>query len=186
MRYEIVIDPGETPNKCTIAPLAYRPDFTLIRARGDVILPRLTSPLLLHHEGPCITGFRRKGPVVDGIAAIDCVWRRLGVLVRRIPKPLPVLVSIPEGFATAYPRRSIRHVDPSGGLATIEAIFIAAALLGHWDRSLLAEYYFAPVFIEKNRARFLELGVMQASLEEGAFEHQARHREVDHEPRDVH
>jgi hypothetical protein len=66
---------------------------------------------------------------------------------------------VEEGFKTAYPRRSRQNIDPSNGLATIEAIFIAAALLGNWDLTLLAEYYFGQKFIQINRELFLELGI---------------------------
>jgi hypothetical protein len=98
---------------------------------------------------------------VSGIASIDCVWRRLPGLIRRIQGKLPILVKIPDGFVTAYPRRSLKDTDPAGGLATIEAIFVASALLGNWDVSLFSEYYFGRLFLERNQERFLELGVRQ-------------------------
>ena len=96
---------------------------------------------------------------VLGISCVDCVWKRLDGLIQRIQGPLPALVKIPDGFQTAYPRVSKKNTDPSAGLATIEAIFIAAALLGNWDPTLLSEYYFGRRFIELNLKRFQELGV---------------------------
>jgi pre-rRNA-processing protein TSR3 len=162
MRYEVVLDSGETANKCTIAPLAYRKDFRLIAVTHVLSLGRLNADVLLHHEGECITQLRSKLAGVTGIAGIDCIWRRLPGLLRRVEGDLPILARIPEGFVTAYPRKSEDDSDPPGGLATIEAIFVAAALLGHWDATLLSEYYFGRRFIEMNQTRFLELGVSQA------------------------
>lgn len=163
MQYEVIIDTGETPNKCTIAPLHSRPDFKLFRVNKDPILGPLRSEVLLHHQGQCLSAFSQSSRKVSGVAAIDCVWRRLDGLIRRIEGPVPELVRIPEGFRTAYPRRSVLNTDPAGGLATIEAIFVASALLGKWDVSLLSEYYFGRRFVEMNLNRFLELGVSRAS-----------------------
>jgi hypothetical protein len=106
---------------------------------------------------------------VTALASVDCVWRRLPNLVRRISwqdGKAPVLAKIPPGFRTAYPRVGAHLPDPEGGLATIEAIFIASALLGRWDVSLLSRYYFGRRFIERNVERFLELGISEAGKPE--------------------
>jgi pre-rRNA-processing protein TSR3 len=159
MRYEVILDHGESPNRCTIAPLADRADFRLIYVRGSGERPQgpFASPILLHPDGECLT--RVAQTEVTGIATIDCVWKRLPPLLARLAGPVPRPVRIPAGFETAYPRRNKHGLDPDGGLATIEAIFIAAALAGHWDETLLARYYFGRRFIELNARRFLELGV---------------------------
>jgi ribosome biogenesis protein Tsr3 len=167
MFYEVIVDMGETQNKCTISPLAYRTDFRLTHVKSDAkedgLFGPLQSPLILHHEGECITTLVKSMGTVPGIACIDCVWRRLDGLLHRVAAPMPVYARIPDGFVTAYPRTSKQNTDPDTGLATIEAIFIAAALVGNWDASLLSEYYFGPKFIELNRTRFVELGVHQAA-----------------------
>lgn len=163
MLYEVILDEGETANKCTIAPLAGRADFRLIRVQGRNALGPLKAPLLLHHQGQCLTQLKGSLGASLGIASIDCVWRRLDVLLGRVVGPLPLLARIPEGFETAYPRSSERGTDPKGGLATIEAIFVASAILGQWDASLFSKYYFGRRFIEINRGRFLELGIHQAA-----------------------
>lgn len=156
MRYEVVLDWGETVNKCTIAPLAYRSDFRLIGVPRRGPLRSLRADWLLHPDGECITILRTQAaPATPTLAAVDCVWRRLPKLLERLPGTLPRLVRIPEGFVTAYPRKSEIDADPQAGLATIEAIFVAAALLGNWDTTLLSEYYFGRAFVERN-ARLLE------------------------------
>jgi len=166
MIYEVIIDSGEKPNKCTIAPLSSRPDFRLYRVRGISIFGPLSSSVILHHEGQCLTTVRKSKGEVHGIASVDCVWPRLDVLLRRIVEPLPLFARIPDGFETAYPRISKENTDPKNGLATIEAIFIASALLGKWDTTLLARYYFGRKFVQLNKKRFLDLGVHEASNED--------------------
>jgi ribosome biogenesis protein Tsr3 len=162
MLFEIVADYGETPNKCTIAPLAARPDFRVVRVHGEGKLGPLTAPLLLHHEGECLSRLRRDYPKPSALAAIDCVWRRLPHLVRKtdwVDGRQPTLAKVPDGFVTAYPRVGLQATDPDGGFATIEAVFIAAAMLGNPDLTLLSKYYFARRFIELNAARFADFGV---------------------------
>ena len=163
MFYEVILDSGETANKCTIAPLSYRSDFHLFRVKGAGAFGPFRSSILLHHEGECLTRIRKSFGEVQGIASIDCVWRRLDVLISRVAGKLPTLARIPDGFVTAYPRHSARNTDPTAGLATIEAIFVASAMLGNWDATLFSEYYFGRKFLELNQRRFLELDVHQAA-----------------------
>jgi pre-rRNA-processing protein TSR3 len=162
MRYEIIVDSGETPNKCTITPLSGRSDFRLFPVYGEGPLGPLYSPIFLHPEGECLSTVHKALGIPSGIACIDCVWRRLPVLEKRLAwKKEPALrVRIPEGFKTVYPRVGAKHSDPEGGLATIEAIFIAAALLGNVDTSLLSKYYFARDFLEENRKRFEDFDII--------------------------
>jgi pre-rRNA-processing protein TSR3 len=166
MIYEIIVDSGETPNKCTIAPLSYRSDFHLFDVWGEGPLGPLSAPILLHHEGACLTEIRNTSKMAPALASVDCVWRRLPKLINRIEwinDSKPILVKIPPGFKTVYPRTGRPNADPSEGLATIEAIFIATSLLGNWDPTLLAHYYFGREFVELNANRFLDLGVSQAA-----------------------
>ena len=159
MQYEIVIDRGESANKCTIAPLSYREDFNLLRVKGNSVIGPLVSTVLLHHEGDSYENIQRHRSEISGIACIDCIWRRLNPILAKVQGPLPRLMKIPDGFKTAYPRKSELDHDPEGGLATIEAIFIAAALFGKWDVTLLHEYYFGKEFIDLNAGRMRDLGI---------------------------
>lgn len=156
LAYEIIVDHGETPNKCTILPLAYRSDFTILRGR---VSEALRADVLLHPEGAPLDSLRFPPGAVKRLAAIDCIWRRLEPILEGIDQPHPLRARIPDGFLTAYPRTSRKDFDPDGGLATIEAIFIAAAFLGSWDQSLLREYFFAEQFLEMNRKTFEGYGL---------------------------
>jgi pre-rRNA-processing protein TSR3 len=162
MLYEVILDSGETPNKCTIAPQADRRDFRIIPIRGNGPLGPLTASILLHHDGACLSEIRAELGPVSGIAAVDCVWPRLSGLIARIAAPSSRPARLPDGFVTAYPRKTYSRTDPPAGLATIEAIFLAAALLGHWDRTLLERYAFGRQFVELNAARLQALGVAEA------------------------
>jgi pre-rRNA-processing protein TSR3 len=86
---------------------------------------------------------------------LDSTWRLLpqieaclfGQGVRRTLPAVP----------TAYPRISKIAEDPMGGLASVEALFLAKLLLGERDDALLADYYWRDVFLESlKRANLLE------------------------------
>lgn len=165
--FEVLLDHGETANKCTIAPLSYRSDFSIRRFPRGMPIPRLQSAVLLHMDG---VGMDQMSPDSLGgksLSAVDCVWRRLDPIMNWLEKPLPILARIPEGFVTAYPRKSaLPELDPSGGLATIEALFIGAAFMGHWDLSILQEYFFADRFLQLNREAFRHYGLGSVAQEE--------------------
>jgi len=64
--------------------------------------------------------------------------------------------SIPPGFVTVYPRRSKTFDDPANGLASVEALFAASAVLGEENPKLLEGYLWKEQFLEGNRQRLLE------------------------------
>ena len=159
LRYEVLIDHGETSNKCTILPVSYREDLSIRKFRRGRPIPGLKADILLHPDGVSLAELVGADSQVESLATIDCIWRRLRPIMGWLEKPLPKLVKIPDGFVTAYPRLSRLGNDPSGGLATIEAVFIAAAFVGKWDISLLSEYFFGEEFIQLNQRRFRDFGI---------------------------
>ena len=161
MRFQILVDRGERLNKCTILPLAGHPELDIVRYHRGRPIPALAGQLLLHPEGTALNDLGTNERQVATLSAIDCTWKRLGSVLRLIAQPLPRLVKIPDGFQTAYPRRNKLNQDPDSGLATIEAVFIAAAFLGHWNVSLLGKYPFATEFLELNRDSFARYGAPQ-------------------------
>jgi pre-rRNA-processing protein TSR3 len=77
---------------------------------------------------------------------LDSTWRLLPQLEACLVgegtyRTLPVV-------ETAYPRVSKIDHDPTGGLASVEALYIAQLLLGKRDDSLLSTYYWREVFME--------------------------------------
>ena len=53
-------------------------------------------------------------------------------------------------LSTAYPRRSRTFADPDGGLASVEALYAALAILGRPRPELLADYRWAADFLRQN------------------------------------
>lgn len=154
MNYEILIDKRENKKQCSIYPLKERKDFQLrYFDRGASPLDPFTADVLLHVDGVSLDKWNEERPdeTVKSLAVIDCTWKRVEPTLRRIDGELPTLVKIPPSFVTSYPRKSKQEgLDPDGGLATIEAIFIAAAFLGTWDETLLDKYHFREDFLQWN------------------------------------
>jgi len=176
--FEVLVDHQEKPHKCTILPLSDHPGFRIRRFhRGKPIEP-MTGQIMLHPDGEDLSkapfGGRNHGEpkvpqegraLLDSgeralgvepwvLSVIDCNWRRLPGIIQKIGQPLPRPVRIPEGFVTAYPRRNRQNLDPKDGLATIEAIFIAAAFMGRYDEGLLERYHWKRDFLELNKKKF--------------------------------
>jgi len=136
-------DPRESAAKCSLTPLRGKPAIRFVPHRID----RRTDVgerTLLHPDGDLLTSADAARPLL----VVDCSWRRLptllaqldGVLVRRRLPPL----------ATAYPRKSRQFEDPASGLASVEALYAALAILGERRPDLLAEYRWARAFLDAN------------------------------------
>ncbi len=156
-RFEVLVDKKENPKKCTIQVLKNRPDFALRFFGSNKPIQPFQADCLLHVDGESLDQMDRSS--LHSLALLDCTWRKVEPTLRRM-QPLPRLVRIPEGFLTAYPRRNKKGEDPEAGLATVEALFIAAAFLGFWDESLLEKYYFKDPFLKNNETlwRKFQLG----------------------------
>jgi pre-rRNA-processing protein TSR3 len=139
----IVHDPREPKNKCSIAPLRGMQGVRFEALRGNRRVDA-GRRIWLHPDGDAI-GPEDRGL---GLLLIDCTWRRLPQLSKRIdgelhPRRLPKLV-------TAYPRRSKLQPDPEHGLASVEALYAAVALLDEPCPALLAHYRWAAEFLAAN------------------------------------
>ena len=150
LKFEILMDRKENPRKCTILPQKAREDFTIRYFAGGRPIRAFQADCLLHIDGEDLSLL--KNVQVSSVGLIDCNWKKVTGCLQKLVKPLPRLVSFPQGFKTAYPRRNAEGKDPDGGLATIEALFIAAAFLGFWDETLLDKYHFKDAFLEMNTA----------------------------------
>lgn len=148
LHYEILVDKLENPRKCTIQPLRGRADFTFRYFSGNNAIEPFKAACLLHIDGECLSKIPRGS--LPSLSLIDCTWKKVPGVLQRLQKPLPRLVRMPDGFVTAYARKNKQGLDPDGGLATIEALFIAAAFMGTWDPTLLDTYYFKNEFLELN------------------------------------
>ena len=139
----IVHDPREPAKKCSLTPLRGMAGVRFVPVRGGQRVDA-GRRIWLHPDG------EELGPADRGIGllVIDCTWRRVSKLAARIDgellrRRLPHLV-------TAYPRRSKLIPDPEHGLASIEALFAAIALLHGPRPELLAHYHWAEEFLAAN------------------------------------
>lgn len=94
-------------------------------------------------EGPLIS----QADAQSGLLVLDGTWRladRMEKFYRQIPvRSLPPVQS-------AYPRISRVYPDPTGGLATIEAIYTAYRILERPCDGLLDDYHWAAEFLACN------------------------------------
>ena len=114
--------------------VTYRPDRRL-----DV-----GGRILLHPDGEELTDADRG----SGLFVVDCSWRRVPTLLRTVDGPLRHR-RVPH-YQTAYPRKSKAMSDPATGLASIEALYAAAFLLGEPRPEWLTGYHFAEEFFLAN------------------------------------
>ena len=165
--FEVLMDARENKKQCSVYPLRERSDFRLrYFDRRQTPLPAFQADFLLHIEGECLSKIAPPKQQSFWLATIDCTWKKLAPALARVEAPIPKLVRIPADFVTAYPRKSkTPGLDPDGGLATIEALFIAAAFLGSWDESLLEKFHFKKEFLELNSALWHKYKLKPQTLE---------------------
>lgn len=139
----IVRDPREAAKKCSLTPLRRTVGLRFVSVSGSKRVDA-GRRIWLHPDG------EELGPADRGIGLllIDCTWRNVSrlskcidgeLLRRRLPK-----------LVTAYPRRSKLAFDPEHGLASVEALFAAIALLDIPRPELLAHYRWSADFLSAN------------------------------------
>lgn len=139
----ILRDPRESASKCSLTPLRGLPGIDFIGFHPDRKTPA-GGRILLHPDGEEITSADRG----HDLLLLDSNWRRLPKLVATL-EGQPILRCLPP-LNTAYPRRSRIAPDPEGGLASVEALWAALALLGDPRPELLASYHFRELFLDLN------------------------------------
>lgn len=138
----IVVHNKEHRAKCSVEPLRGRSSFEFLTypLKQPVHLPNY---IRLAMEGPVLS----QSDADRGLLVLDATWRLAGKMEKQFSGIEPR--SLPQ-WETAYPRVSKFNYDPNGGLATIEAIFIAYHLLGRDTSGLLESYYWKDLFLERN------------------------------------
>jgi pre-rRNA-processing protein TSR3 len=143
----------ENLKKCSLRGLERRPDFLFFRYPLQESLPRLDNYILLSLDT------EEELSVQDGamgLLLLDATWRYAYKMSEQIDFPLNLRKKrLPPHLKTAYPRRQQDCLDPSLGMASIEAIACAYALMGRSLEGLLDSYYWKDSFIEKNTSLLL-------------------------------
>lgn len=86
-----------------------------------------------------------------GLILVDATWKlademfcKLDLGKKAIPR------SLPSHFRTAYPRKQTLCKNPTTGLASIEALYLAYSIMGRNTSGLLDHYYWKDLFLQKN------------------------------------
>ena len=136
----IIRHPKERRSKCSLTPLEGRGDLEFFRARSGWRF-EVSGYTVLGLNAPVLSEADAERPLL----LLDSTWRLLPQLEsclvgEGVRRSLP---SVP----TAYPRVSKVTEDPLGGLASVEALFLARLLIGQRDDSLLEGYYWRKDFL---------------------------------------
>ncbi len=137
----VIRHPKERIAKCSLRFLHERPEMTFLRARPGFRFDA-TGFLLLAVDAPPLSTADAGHPLL----LLDSTWRWLPQ-VRACVGGTPIERSIPGALRTAYPRTSKVFEDPAGGLASIEALYVARKLLGDDDPTLLEGYHWKAEFL---------------------------------------
>lgn len=135
----------ENVKKCSLRGLETRADFCFY-SYPTHILPDLAGYALLALDAPPLT-------VEDqslGIFLLDATWRYAANMDAKLNLQNTIRRSIPPAFRTAYPRKQTDCPNPTQGLASIEAIYIAYHLLERDTTGLLDCYYWKDRFLDCN------------------------------------
>lgn len=136
----------ENLKKCSLSGLEGREDFLFFRYP-------LQKPLLLSNYILLTLNAEEELAPSDagcGILLLDATWRYAQAMEKNLPLTGIVKKRLPNCYVTAYPRRQSDCAEPGAGLASIEAIVCAYALLGRPLEGLLDNYYWKESFLEKN------------------------------------
>ncbi len=142
----VIRHPRERVTKCSLESLKGRENVTFLKAKPGFKF-NASGFVLLDIDAPPLSGRDAGRPIL----ILDSTWRLLPKLERWVTGK-PRRRSIPSTVATAYPRRSKLFPEPEGGLASIEALHIAAEILGESDPSLLDGYPWREEFLAKLRS----------------------------------
>jgi len=144
----VIRHPMENLAKCSLTPVEGRVD-TRTWLRFEMAAPGFIFDADGYTE-LCVEGTPLSVDDAERpILLLDATWRLLPK-VRAQVVGRTVKRSIPSGWRTAYPRVSKDGSDPPAGLASIEALFVAQAMMGNADTALLEGYYWGATFLELN------------------------------------
>lgn len=144
----------ENLKKCSLRGLESNPNFKFLTYPKDS-LPNLDHYILLDISAPPLT-------ITDcykGLFILDATWRYAATMLNQIQPQIKTMIrrSIPSFISTAYPRRQEDCPNPKTGLASVEALYTACAIMGWTTENLLDHYYWKNEFLEMNKVFFKEL-----------------------------
>lgn len=108
--------------------------------------PDLTDCLVLKVGAPPLSS----QDVGKTLLLLDGTWKLAAAMEKQLPHALEAR-SLPPGFRTAYPRRQTECPDPTSGLASVEALYLAYLALGKDPSGLLDHYHWKNEFLSLNQ-----------------------------------
>jgi hypothetical protein len=149
LNYIIISRDKRIEKKCTLYPLRERSDFSF-RTRHNVGEFSQNS-ILLFPDGVPLTSdmvIKIKNHVTEKskleIVLIDSRWKKTKGVLDLLP---PIRKVSLKGYTTGAKRRD---PPPKGGLASVEALYLASKYFGKPDHTLLENYHFRERFFEIN------------------------------------
>lgn len=136
----------ENLKKCSLRGLENRDDLIFLTYPQSA-LPDLNNACILTLDAPPLS----KEDEERTLFLIDGTWRYAQIMSKTIPTTGGhVYRSLPPHFQTAYPRRQPDCPDPTRGLASVEALYIAHTILGRPTQGLLDNYHWKEDFLKRN------------------------------------
>lgn len=154
--YIIIRHAKENLKKCSLHGFESDPRFRFFTYPKDLkILETLPyeTYICLDIEGPSL-GHKDLAIEVEKapLLIIDATWRYAQKIAKMIPKiGQGMHCSLPKEWVTAYPREQTDCPCPERGLASIEAIYVAALLTNRDPSGLLDRYYWHEKFLDINK-----------------------------------
>lgn len=133
----------ENRKKCSLRGLESREDMHFINYPYKA-LPDLANYILLALDGEPLS----EQDADKGLFLVDGTWKLSEVILKSLPSVSKR--SLPAKYTTAYPRRQSDCADPSRGLASVEALFLAYMTMGKDPSGLLDQYYWKDQFLVAN------------------------------------
>jgi len=134
----------ENLKKCSLSGLEGREDLLFLTYPIHA-LPDLSSYLVLKVGAPPLSA--EDG--TKGLLLLDGTWNLAAMMEKHVPEHVEAR-SLPSHFRTAYPRRQTGCPDPTTGLASVEALYIAHFILGRNLKGLLDHYHWREAFMQLN------------------------------------
>lgn len=132
----------ENLKKCSLRGLETRSDLVFYSYPLKIELPPLSNYAVLALDAPPLS----REDAHLGLLLIDGTWRYAEKMFKALTPPFKVR-SLPPGAKTAYPRRQEDCSDPSRGLASCEALYLAYTILGRDPGGLLDHYHWKEQFL---------------------------------------
>jgi pre-rRNA-processing protein TSR3 len=138
----IIRHPKERRSKCSLTPLEGRRELSFCKAKPGWLFDA-TGFTVLALDAPVLS----KADAGRPLLLLDSTWRLLPQLMSCLEGTC-VYRTLP-AIGTAYPRISKIAKDPLGGLASVEALYLAKLLMGERDESLLSAYHWREAFLDR-------------------------------------